>query len=224
MKLRFSLFLMILLSSEFGYGQKISLKDTIYITQCDTGTQGKMVFDIERIKNQVSSNSSNAISPTIYLCTANGGIIKVVDILSNSSIQTICAISGKYWTDIAINKNKEIYLCEYHNIYKLDTSNCTTQLFYGFDANSFLVALSFDTKNNLYFSEGSIVYRFNNTSGSPVLWHDFGYGRASGDFVMKNGKMYIAWDNLNGVDLLEVTVDNNINYLSHKNLDRKSVV
>jgi len=83
-------------------------------------------------------------------------------------------------------------------------------------ASSFLVALSFDTKNNLYYSRDSKVSRFNNTTGAPVLWHDFLTGRASGDFVMKNGKMYISWETSGAVDLLEIVVDNNINYISHK--------
>jgi gliding motility-associated-like protein len=80
----------------------------------------------------------------------------------------------------------------------------------------YTVALSFDTKNNLYYSDNTAVFRFNNTIGIPQLWKDFGSGTASGDFVMKNDKMYISWEN-GGVDLYEVTVDNNINYVSHIN-------
>ena len=196
--------------------QNIGEKDTIYITQCDTGSQGKIGIDLDQLKNSVFSGSGKAISPTVYISTAAGGIIKIMDINTNPTIQNVCNLSGFSWTDIAINKDKQLYLNTSSSIHKVDTINCTAQTFYT-NTSQYLVALSFDTKNNLYFSDKTSIYRFNNTSGSPVLWKDFGSGTASGDFVMKNDKMYISWQNGGAVDLYEVNVDNNINYISHIN-------
>jgi len=211
---RFSLFLILFSAYQLGYGQKIGIKDTIYITQCDTGSEGKMVFNLETIKNSVFSSSQSIVSPTIFISTQGGSVIKIIDVLTNPTIQNVCQGISQNWTDIAINKDRQIYLCTNSAIYKLDSSNCTVQLFYQ-SSSSNIVALSFDTKNNLYFSEGTVVYRFNNTTGSPVVWHDFGAGYSSGDFVMKNGKMYIAWVISGQVRLYEVSVDNNINFVSY---------
>jgi len=208
--------IVLILQFVFGcalYSQKIGIKDTIYISQCDTGNQGKMVLDLDQIKNSVFSSSGKAISPTVYISTAGGGVIKIVNITTSPSIQNVCKLNGFSWTDIAINKDKQIYLTTPAAISKLDTNNCTVANFYS-NSGIYTVALSFDTKNNLYYSDNTAVFRFNNTTGTPVLWKDFGSGTASGDFVMKNGKMYISWEN-GGVDLFEVTVDNDINYLSH---------
>lgn len=173
-----------------------------------------MSFDIEKIKNDIHSNSGKAVSPTVYISTANGGIIKVINVTTNPTIVNVCNLSYS-WTDIAINKDKDIYMTTTSAIVKVKESNCTAQTFFN-NPEYYMVALSFDTKNNLYISNGTEVLRFNNSSGSPTLWKDFGSGTASGDFVMKNDKMYISWDN-GGVDLYEVTVDANINYISHKN-------
>jgi gliding motility-associated-like protein len=195
------------------YSQKIGIKDTIYITQCDTGSQGKMVLDLDQIKNSIFSSSGKSISPTVYIATAGGGVIKVVDITMNPAIQNVCKLNGYSWTDIAINKDKQLFLTSTTTISRLDTTNCTAAAYYS-NPGMYTVALSFDTKNNLYYSDNTAVFRFNNTIGQPQLWKDFGSGTASGDFVMKNDKMYISWEN-GGVDLYEVTVDNNINYVSH---------
>jgi gliding motility-associated-like protein len=215
MLFRYILFIILLSVLHIGYGQKIGIRDTIYITQCDTGSQGQMVLDLEAIKNSVFSTSQSIISPTIFIAVQGGSVIKIEHILTSPTIKNVCLSLGQNWTDIAINKDKEIYLCTNAAIYKLDTLTCTLTLFNQVNPVSSIYALSFDTKNNLYYSDGSIVYRFNNTTGTPVLWHDFGSGYASGDFVMKNGKMYISWVIGSSVRLYEVNVDNNINYVSH---------
>lgn len=209
-----NIILILILYTNECYGQVISIKDTVYIQVCDTSHRGIMPFDLEKIKKNIFSESDQEINPTVFLCTAGGGILKITDILTNPKVEIVCNLSQTY-TDIAINKDKEIYTCSYNSIFKLNSSNCTTTNFYT-DEDFLLVALSFDTKNNLYTSNGPEVLRFNNTTGNPVLWKDFGTGQASGDFVMKKDKMYISWDVGGGVDLLEVTVDQNINYVSHK--------
>jgi gliding motility-associated-like protein len=215
MKVKYIISFFLMLFGYTIYSQKIGIKDTIYITQCDTGNQGKMVLDLDQIKNSVFSSSGKSISPTVYIATAGGGVIKVVDITTNPTIQNVCKLNGYSWTDIAINKDKQLFLTSPTTISKLDTTNCTIATFYN-NPGMYTVALSFDTKNNLYYSDNTAVFRFNNTIGIPQLWKDFGSGTASGDFVMKNDKMYISWEN-GGVDLYEVTVDNNINYVSHNN-------
>lgn len=215
MFLKFSIILVFISFLQLGFGQKTSIKDTIYITQCDTGTQGQMVLDLESIKNSVFSKNQLSNNPTIYIATQGGSVIKIENILTTLNQKNVCLNLGESFTDIAINKDKEIYLCSSIAIYKLDTTACTLSLFYNVNPISSIYALSFDTKNNLYYSDGTKVYRFNNTTGTPVLWHDFGSGYASGDFVMKNGKMYIAWVIGSGVRLYEINVDNNINYVSH---------
>jgi gliding motility-associated-like protein len=215
MKVKYIISFFLMMFGYALYSQKIGIKDTIYITQCDTGSQGKMVLDLDQIKNSVFSSSGKAISPTVYIATAGGGVLKIVDVTSNPTIQNVCKLNGYSWTDIAINKDKQLFLTSPTTISTLDTTNCTVATFYN-NPGMYTVALSFDTKNNLYYSDNTAVFRFNNTIGIPQLWKDFGSGTASGDFVMKNDKMYISWEN-GGVDLYEVTVDNNINYVSHIN-------
>jgi hypothetical protein len=80
MKVKYIISFFLMLFGYALYSQKIGIKDTIYITQCDTGSQGKMVLDLDQIKNSVFSSSGKSISPTVYIATAGGGVIKVVDI------------------------------------------------------------------------------------------------------------------------------------------------
>ncbi len=65
----------------------------------------------------------------------------------------------------------------------------------------------------------SQVYRIeNNDFGNPVVWKNFENGRPGGDFVMNGGKMYISWVINDTNSLYEVTVGQNNEYVSHRNL------
>ena len=106
----------------------------------------------------------------------------------------------------------------YNSIDYVDDLTCqlTSQLNMG--GNS----LSFDTQDNLYFNalgagttSTSAVYRLDSGSNVPYIWHDFNSGTAGGDFVIFGNYMYIAWK-FNEDVLLKVTIDDDINYVSHE--------
>src|SRR5690606_340004 len=83
------------------------------------------------------------------------------------------------------------------------------------------LALSFDHLDHLYEGGwGTEVFRAENGDYSNfTLWHDFGEGNPSGDFVQIGDFLYVAWTMPNGRDYLyKVTLGSNNVYVSHENL------
>ena len=187
---------------------------------CDTDADGFVTINLEEVKKRVLDNSSSQIirESGIYIGTSSGTIQLVKNLTTNPTVETVCAGLGLPIFDIAYNKNGDTYVCYESRILKINTTNCTIETTYSFDVINNINSLSFDRQSNIYFG-GSVsrVYRLDNGNYSKAnLWHDFLQGEAAGDFVMYGDKMYVAWD-LNGNYLLyEVTVDSNMNYISHK--------
>lgn len=166
-------------------------------------------------------------SPEVYVTRAYRGISKITNLNSNPQVVDVCGTMGgnSGFYDIAINNQQEVYIVRANGwLQKVDIQNCTTQTIGQIHSNGQTVlALSFDHLNNLY--EGgwtSKVYRaeagnFQNFQ----LWHDFGEGRAAGDFVQIGNFMYVAWTMPNGRDYLyKVTLGSNNEYVSHEDLGR----
>lgn len=193
---------------------------------CDDNQDGLMNINLQLIKNQVLTDNISVFNfqTGLYIGTAFGEVIKVNNVLNQPQTQVLCSGTGGSF-DIAINKNSEIFICSDASIRNINPLNCNTISFINlsqFFDTILTNSLSFDNLDNLYFSGvgyGSRVYKFsNNNFTSPILWHNFGQGRAGGDFVMNNGKMYVSWV-VNNVDYLyEVTVNNLNEYISHVNL------
>lgn len=164
-------------------------------------------------------------SPEVYVTRANLGISKITNLNGNPQVVDVCGTMGgnSGFYDIAINNQQEVYIVRAQGwLQKVDIQNCTTQTIGQIHSNGQTVlALSFDHLNNLY--EGgwtSQVYRaeagdFQNFE----LWHDFGEGRAAGDFVQIGNFLYVAWTMPNGRDYLyKVTLGVNNQYVSHEDL------
>ena len=166
-------------------------------------------------------------SPEVYVTRAHDGISKITNLYNNPQVVNLCGDidgNGGYY-DIAINNQQEVYVVRQHGwLQKLNTENCTLQTITQIHSNGqSVLALSFDHLNNLY--EGgwtSKVYRAPaNDLQNFQLWHDFGEGRASGDFVQIGNFMYVAWTMPNNRDyLFKVTLGPNNEYISHEDLGR----
>nr|WP_315157377.1 T9SS type B sorting domain-containing protein [uncultured Flavobacterium sp.] len=187
---------------------------------CDTDTDGIISINIEELKNNVLDNHSAQIDieSGVYIGTSSGNILLVTNLTTNPTIKTVCANLRVPIFDIAYNENGDTYVCYESSIYKINKTDCTIDNVYTFNVMNNINSLSFDRQSNIYFGgNNSKVYRLDNGNYNQLnVWNDFGGGNAAGDFVMYGDKMYIAW-NLNGSCLLyEVTVDNNMNYVSHR--------
>jgi uncharacterized repeat protein (TIGR01451 family) len=152
--------------------------------------------------------------------------------ISNSTFTNI-ATTTQDWGDIGWGSDNKLYGVEYTNLtgapnkqsalYQIDTTTGQTTLIadlsvLGKVANSLsglpngglLIGGDFNSK----------VYRYelSNSANPPALWHDFGTGFPSGDFILFNNKIYIAWNSGSAESLYEVTVNANYDYVSHRDL------
>lgn len=162
-------------------------------------------------------------SPEVYVTKAYNGIAKITNLYNNPQVVNVCDSDGNGgYYDIAINNQQEIYIVRQGGvIQKINPETCAiTHVGQAHPNGQSVLALSFDKLNHLY--EGgwtSQVYRADAQNLSEFhLWHDFGTGRAAGDFVQIGEFLYVAWT-LNGSDYLyKVTLDSNNQYISHENL------
>ena len=198
---------------------KNSLSNALF-TYCDTDSDGFLEIDLNVIINSILSENAIqfGIEEGIYVSTSGSAIRFITDLDTSPTISNVCSsISGLL--DIAVSQNNEYYVAKGTHVYKLDAS-CGVDIDYNFNISGSIYALSFDRLNNLYMGGfDTKVYRLNNGNYSQMeMWHDFGSGKAGGDFVMYNDKMYIAWNYNNNYRLLEVTVNANNDYVSHNDL------
>jgi len=164
-------------------------------------------------------------SPEIYVTKAHRGIEKIVDLYGNPQVVPVCGDSdgaGGYY-DIAFNSQKEIFITRKNGLLqKVNPENCVYQTIGQVHANGQTVlALSFDHLDHLY--EGGWTSKVHRSDpddiGNFYLWHDFGSGNASGDFVQIGDYMYVAWTMNDGKDhLLKVTLGQNNAYVSHQDM------
>ncbi|WP_281637333.1 T9SS type B sorting domain-containing protein [Flavobacterium marginilacus] len=189
---------------------------------CDTDSDGIVSINLEDLKNRaLDANSSQIIAESgIYIGTSSGEIQLVTNLTTNPSKIKVCSNSIVPIFDIAYNQNGDTYVSYQSNIYKINKTDCSVVNIYTSNVIGNINSLSFDRQSNIYFGgSSSSVYRLNNGNYNQAnLWHDFVFGSAAGDFVMYGDKMYIAWNNysIGKCQLYEVTVDNNMNYVSHK--------
>lgn len=164
-------------------------------------------------------------SPEIYVTKAQNGISKITNLYNNPQVVNVCGNTdgeGGYY-DIAINNQQEIYIVrKYGLLQKVNLQNCTYQDIGQIHPNGqSVLALSFDHLNHLY--EGgwtSQVFRADAQNLQEFhLWHDFGTGRAAGDFVQIGNFLYVAWTMPDGNDhLYKVTLGANNQYVNHEDL------
>ncbi|EDP96921.1 T9SS type B sorting domain-containing protein [Kordia algicida OT-1] len=197
-----------------------AMMDPITYTICDD--DGFVDIDISSIQADIlETYDSVAIEEAIYVCTSTGAVVKFSDLSGTVDTELICDVSSSF-SDIAVDEQEVIYVTDFSTIFSLDDTNCTLATVPGLGTTPTSNSLSFDTQGNMYFggASGSVVYRFNSDGSTPpYVWHDFGNGTPAGDFVMLGDKMYIAWRNPDGtIQLFEVTLDTNFNYVSHVNL------
>lgn len=207
---------------------QITIASTKELSICDENADGLISLPFSQLQNYALDVLSEFNeSPEVYLTQAYSGIVKITNLYgSNPQIQNVCqSAGGGGFYDIAINSNKEIFIVRNGGWLQKVTvtgSNCQYQNISQIHSNGqSVLALSFDHLDNLY--EGgwtSAVYRANADDLTNFqLWHDFGEGRAAGDFVQIGNFMYVAWTMPGGIDFLyKVTLGPNNEYLSHENL------
>lgn len=221
-------FIVLYLLPLFPLLSQVTITDTEDYYVCDEDGDGFVSIPFSELQNYALDVLAEFNeSPEVYLTQAYAGIIRVRNLYNtNPQIQTVCGNTdgpGGFY-DIAINSQQEIFIVRQGGILqKVNTQNqnCEYETIGQIHANGqSVLALSFDHLNNLY--EGgweSQVYRAEaNDLTNFTLWHDFGEGRAAGDFVQIGNYLYVAWT-VNGADFLyKVTLGINNQYVSHENL------
>ena len=208
--------------SEESKFKKNNLKSNEEFVYCDTDTDGYTSIDLDEIKNYILNQFSTevGVSEGVYICTNNGRVLLASNLNNNPQINYECAnTNGLSMLDIAINQNGECFISTNNTIKKINLNNCTVITNYSTNYGN-INALSFDLNQNLYLGGfDSKVYRADsNNLGQSNPWHDFSQGYAAGDFVIRGGKMYIAWNINNECRLYEVTINSNYDYVSHVDL------
>lgn len=191
---------------------------------CDTDSDGFLPINLVDIKNTILGENINQLGSKegIYISTSQGNVFLATNLLSTPKlVLAFPDVFNAGILDIAINQDGAVYVAVGSKVYDMNTvDNYYLKNTYDFGLSSWINSLSFDRSNNLYLGGfDSAVYRLNYGNYSQMqLWHDFGVGKAAGDFVRFNDKMYIAWNLNGGCRLYEVTVDANTDYISHIDL------
>jgi len=203
----------------------IVCSQNLEINLCDDNGDGYSNFIIEEIENYVLQTvgaENDYFLEEVLISTSQGNIYSVNSPSNNPNSTILCqSEGGGGFTDIAIDSNQQIFLCNGDIISSLD-DNCNffSSNYSYFQSN----ALSFDDLDNLYIGLGteSYVLRVNiSPTGifSSEHWHEFGTGSSGGDFVLLNNKMYISWRlSRDNYRLYEVTVNDERDYISHIDL------
>ncbi|MDO5509118.1 MAG: T9SS type B sorting domain-containing protein [Weeksellaceae bacterium] len=210
----FFLFFLLILGSKFSNAQ-------VQLYACDENGNGTASFNLQQAEAQILQSLPDLnVQEEVWITKRKTGIAKVVQPSTAPQLIDVCPANATLsdFYELAINSAQEIYVSFRWDLYRVNTENCqyihiTNQL------PTNVIAMSFDNQDNLYAGglNTSIVYRaeagdFNNWS----VWHDFGNGVASGDYVMIGEYMYIAW-RTGGQDVLyKVTVDEDNQYVSHE--------
>ncbi len=202
--------------------KSLSKKSNEEFVFCDDDSDGFISIDLGEIKNYILNEFSLdvGVSQGVYICTNNGKILLATDLNNNPQINYECTnTNGLSMLDIAINQNGECFVSANNTIKKINLNNCNIITNYSTSYGN-INALSFDLNQNLYLGGfDSKVYRADsNNLGQSSPWHDFNQGYAAGDFVIRGGKMYIAWNISNDCRLYEVTINSNYDYVSHVDL------
>jgi uncharacterized repeat protein (TIGR01451 family) len=146
--------------------------------------------------------------------------------VSNQAFTTVSNGTGKVWGDIAWGSDNKLYGATFvasPSLYQIDpATGASTPIASLSPLLRFPNAMSGLPDGSLLIGAASNakVYRFDLSTPNtpPSLWHDFGAGDPSGDFILFNNKIYVAWRNAGTESLYEVTIDANQNYISHRNL------
>ncbi|MBA5629737.1 T9SS type B sorting domain-containing protein [Moheibacter lacus] len=222
-KILIFVFNLIFLSEILG---QITITDPKSYTVCDTDGDEMVTIPFSELQNFSLEflNEFNE-SPEIYLTQAQEGIIRIRNLYApDPQIQTVCGDTsgpGGYF-DIAINSQKEIFVVRSGGvIQKIGTESQNCDFTVVGDLGQTSVALSFDHLDYLYEGGWSSMVR----RAAPgnyddfSIWHDFGEGNPSGDFVQIGDFMYVAWVMSDGKDyLFKVTLGIDNQYISHENL------
>jgi uncharacterized repeat protein (TIGR01451 family) len=146
--------------------------------------------------------------------------------VSSQAFTTVSSGTGKVWGDIAWGSDNKLYGATFvasPSLYQIDPATGASTLIASLSPLlRFPNAMSGLPDGSLLIGAASNakVYRFDlgTPNTPPSLWHDFGAGDPSGDFILFNNKIYVAWRNAGSESLYEVTIDANQNYISHRNL------
>ncbi len=198
-------------------------------TFCNDEYAESLAIDLDFLKAEVSKQYPDIFfqDETVIVTESYYGISKITSLSAQPEIQNICdQIEGIHsYFEVAVNASQEIFISTgdlFYNskILKIDENCIPTPIINDFQGD--IQAMSFDKSDNLYVSDifnSSSVYRADANDLSHFYeWHNFGQGSASGDFVEKEGFLYIAW-NVGGTDYLyKVSLDNDNQYVSHVNL------
>ena len=196
------------------------------INLCDEDGDGYSDFSIEEIEKFVLQNvglKNDYYKEQVLVSTYFSDIQSIDNPSTNPTLSTLCDLSSSAFTDIAINSNKEIFICP--SITAISETCDVSYINYKYDLWG-VNAMSFDDLDNMYvgFGTESYVTRVvidGNQAINHQMWHDFEIGASGGDFVLLNDKMYISWQLSNdNFRLYEITVNEKRDYISHIDLGK----
>ena len=186
---------------------------------CSSNGDGYAQINLDEIIDQLYQLSHGGDSEeALLISTSNGNVLKLTAPLESSQIEVQCSMNTGI-TDIAVNAEGYRYICNSNIISNIGPSGCVASPSVGFPWGTTMInSLSFDPLGNLIYGDynDSKVYR--RTGMTSEVWKDFGEGASGGDFVVRKGKLYVAWRIEGKYKLYEVTVDNGFNYVSHEDL------
>ncbi len=217
-----NILILFLLNSFFGFSQ-----DLIF-SYCVSEDQDVLNIDLEQLQEEAINTYSDVFSndQAVYITESYSGIIKITQLSDNPQVDVVCQNVDNVtaYKEIAINSQNEIYISSDNTLgsqlLRIDDMCVAHPINNNYSAT--IHAMSFDKSDNLYMSSSngpSTIYRADADDLSNLYeWHTFSNGNASGDFVEKNGSLFVAW-NVNNTDYLyKVNVDDDNQYVSHENL------
>lgn len=194
--------------------------DVWSITVCDDDYDGITNFSFDDIRSQLNEEFQETRNEEdlVYIANSYNGLIKIENVSTNPNRVFVCNYSQSLY-EVAVDQNKDVYVSTRNGLYRVDVDNCN-YTFVGQIPDNSNIAMSFDTRNNLYVGGfHSKVYRADAGQFQNYYeWHDFGVGSSGGDFVVIGEFMYIAWAINDDYYLYKVTIDNDNQYVSHENL------
>ena len=177
--------------------------------------------DNDGITDAIECYGEAALISTLWLNDTNNDLNRVDDINGTPSMTTIGNM-GVTFGDIAMSPDGTLYGTDYNslNIYSINTSTAITTLVGTLPLGTFPIggnALTFDENGMGYVGDllESAIYVFDplNPAGATI-WHDFGSGGPSGDFLFINNTAYIAWLESGVYSLRRVTLNSMNDYVS----------
>lgn len=160
---------------------------------------------------------------TIWGSDGDANLIRV-DIVDGTTTQTIVAAMNFTPGDIAMHPDGTLYAVDMSsssNIYIINTVTGTESHVGTLPPGApSMTGMGFTPDGTAYVTGGNQIWRFDadNPAGATHWWTDPAGGVSAGDIVFSGDKAYLAWSNMAGLGLVELTIGPDGNVVSSQTL------